>query len=449
MREDAIAEYHEILATDEGLTPEFLAGLKEKMRARRLVYGAREIGIALRPHFLTSNQYEALAHASGVLAGALNKVAAALVADESLLASVGLRDNERRFAVAPTGFDAPAVTTRFDAFVYGDEIKFVEYNAENPSSLSDQEGLNQILFETRALQRLAERYRLRQFNPLRSLLESLLTTFREWSGGSVVPNVAIVDWDNLPTASEFMLLRNYFAGCGVPTVICTPDELEYTDGKLRRGDFRIDLVYKRIVIHEFLARYDETHPLSRAYFGGHVCVVNPFRCKILHKKAIFEWLTDDERAGWLSETEREVAARCVPWTRVLTERKTQYRGQTIDLAEFVRKNRASFVLKPNDDYGGHGIFFGKDTGATEWDAMIAVALSKDYVVQEILNLHMEEFPIFDEQRWSIQPMYVDVNPFMFNGKADGAMVRLSDSPIVNVTSGGGETGFFVIEGRVA
>jgi hypothetical protein len=27
------------------------------------------------------------------------------------------------------------------------------------------------------------------------------------------------------------------------------------------------------------------------------------------------------------------------------------------------------------------------------------------------------------------------------------MVRLSDSPVVNVTSGGGETGFFVIEGQ--
>jgi hypothetical protein len=45
-------------------------------------------------------------------------------------------------------------------------------------------------------------------------------------------------------------------------------------------------------------------------------------------------------------------------------------------------------------------------------------------------------------------MFVDTNPFIFRGQAHGAMVRLSDSPLVNVTSGGGETGFFVIEGRV-
>ena len=45
----------------------------------------------------------------------------------------------------------------------------------------------------------------------------------------------------------------------------------------------------------------------------------------------------------------------------------------------------------------------------------------------------------------LQPMFVDTNPFLFRGKVCGAMVRLSATPIVNVTSGGGETGFFVID----
>jgi hypothetical protein len=36
---------------------------------------------------------------------------------------------------------------------------------------------------------------------------------------------------------------------------------------------------------------------------------------------------------------------------------------------------------------------------------------------------------------------------MFRGRMEGAMVRLSNSPVVNVTSGGGETGLFVLEGE--
>jgi hypothetical protein len=45
----------------------------------------------------------------------------------------------------------------------------------------------------------------------------------------------------------------------------------------------------------------------------------------------------------------------------------------------------------------------------------------------------------------MRPMHVDTDPFVIDGHVEGAMVRLSDSPIVNVTAGGGETGFLVLE----
>lgn len=446
MREQAVAEFHHWLAADESLTAELFARLRAEMSAYRLLYGERELGVALRPHFLTRGQYDALARAARAVAGAFDKVAAALLADPSLIDLIGLSEAERRLALAPPGFSGPAVTARLDAFVSGDEVKFVEYNAENPSSLTDQAGLNQVLFEVPALQAFAERYRLRQFTPAASLLRALLATYREW-GGLGPPNTAILDWAGLPTAHEFVLLRNYFVTRGVPTIICTPDELEYDGGRLRRGDFPIDLVYKRIIIHEFLSRYDESHALIRAYLNHDVCLVNPFRCKLLHKKAGFELLTDEAYESWFTSPEREAVRRSVPWTRRVTERATRHRGQTVDLMKHIRKHRADFVLKPNDDYGGRGIFLGGRSSEAEWDAALATALAGDYVVQEALDLRTEEFPIFKEDGWSLQPMYVDTNPFIFRGRPDGAMVRLSDSPIVNVTSGGGETGFLVIEGR--
>ena len=149
-----------------------------------------------------------------------------------------------------------------------------------------------MLFELPAMSTLAQHYSLHQFSPVETLLDSLLLTYREWNGNGV-PNIAIVDWKDLPTSNEFILLRNHFEAHGVRTIICSPDELEYNRGRLRCGDFEIDLVYKRIIIHEFLARYDETHPLVRAYVNHDVCIVNPFRCKIMHKKASFELLTDE------------------------------------------------------------------------------------------------------------------------------------------------------------
>jgi hypothetical protein len=374
---------------------------------------------------------------------ALEKIAAAAVQFPALMTKLGLTDAEQKVALIDPGFTRAAVTTRLDGFVHGQEIKFVEYNAENPSSLSDQEGLNRVLFELPAMSTLAQRYCLQQFSPVERLLATLLAVYREWNGNGV-PNIAIVDWKNLPTANEFILLRDHFAARGVRTIICSPDELEYRRGRLRCGDFEIDLVYKRMIIHEFLAEYDETHPLVRAYVNHRVCLVNPFRCKIMHKKASFELLTDDAYASWFTSKERAAIAGSIPWTRRMADRRTTYRGHSIELVEFVRENRAHLVLKPNDDYGGHGVYLGPRLDQPAWENAIATALSSDYVVQEAVDLSPEHFPIFNETSWNLQPMFVDTNPFLFLGEVCGAMVRLSESPVVNVTSGGGETGFFVI-----
>ena len=38
------------------------------------------------------------------------------------------------------------------------------------------------------------------------------------------------------------------------------------------------------------------------------------------------------------------------------------------------------MLKPNDDYGGHGIYIGWESDEKAWDEAIEKALSEDYLV---------------------------------------------------------------------
>jgi hypothetical protein len=445
LRERAIAEYHQLLAADADLSGgAIFETLRIAMRSARLVYGKRPIGVALRPHLLERRQFELLTKRAELIANALEKVATAAVRCPSLMEELGLTDAERKLALVDPGFSGAAITSRIDGFVDGEEIKFVEYNAENPSSISDQEGLNRLLFELPEMSTFAEHYHLRQFSPVEKLLEALIATYREW-GGANIPNVAILDWKDLPTANEFVLLRDYFLSKGVRTIICSPEDLGYESGTLRCDDFAVDLVYKRIIIHELLARYDETHPLVRAYINRDVCLVNPFRCKIMHKKASFELLTDPAHQNWFTPEEQKAIRLSIPWTRRLRDRDTSYQGQNVELLEFVRRKRARFVIKPNDDYGGRGVYVGSRLSESEWDKAIVTAMAEDYVVQEAIDLRTEMFPVFSQNDWKLQPMFVDTNPFLFRGKVCGAMVRLSSSPVVNVTSGGGETGFFVLE----
>ena len=136
-----------------------------------MLYGAREIGVALRPHVLTRRQYTILAHSSEVLAGAFEKIASALLSEPSRMQTVGLTEREIRLALVEPKHSASTKTSRLDAFVHGHEVKFVEYNAENPSSLTDQSGLNEILLEVGAMRDVSKALQLRQFSPAKHLLE--------------------------------------------------------------------------------------------------------------------------------------------------------------------------------------------------------------------------------------------------------------------------------------
>src|SRR5258705_13717843 len=108
--------------------------------------------------------------------------------------------------------------------------------------------------------------------------------------------------------------------------------------------------------------------------AGAVCMVNSFRSKLIHKKALFAVLTDQRRATLFSSEEREAISKHVPWTRLVRQEKTDYFGKEIDLLEYIKQNLDRLVLKPNDDYGGHGITIGWDNDEVNWGEGLRSAL---------------------------------------------------------------------------
>ena len=92
LRERAIAEYHELLATDETLTSATFQKLRSGMRKNLLLYGDRPIGVALRPHLLDQDQFRAITLFSERVTSALEKVAAAVVQNPRLMSELGLTE---------------------------------------------------------------------------------------------------------------------------------------------------------------------------------------------------------------------------------------------------------------------------------------------------------------------------------------------------------------------
>lgn len=110
----------------------------------------------------------------------------------------------------------------------------------------------------------------------------------------------------------------------------------------------------------------------------------------------------------------------------------------------VRAEQERFVLKPSDDYGGHGVFLGWETSADDWDRAIAIALERPYVVQERVPTAKISITTFGDPV-QLEEMFVDFNPFLFHNEPEGALIRLSSSSMLNVTSGGGQTALLVLE----
>jgi uncharacterized circularly permuted ATP-grasp superfamily protein len=233
-------------------------------------------------------------------------------------------------------------------------------------------------------------------------------------------------------------------------VVADPRELEFDGRHLHAGGRRIDLVYRRVLINDIVARPDDCKALVDAYQANAVCVANTFRCKIPHKKAFFAVLTDERFAHLFTAEERAVIAQSVPWTRVLADAATTVDGRQVELLDLVRRERETFVIKPSDEFGGTGVTLGWETAAGDWDAAIDRALASGitWIAQRRIDIRREVFPIVETPfRVAMREMLVDFAPYLFRGKVSGFLTRLSATGLANVTSGGGQVPSFVVSPR--
>ncbi|MEP7037232.1 MAG: hypothetical protein ABI891_02720 [Acidobacteriota bacterium] len=442
--EDHVGKLNELLYVNHRTDTNLFAKLTEIQAELGLLYDTRPTCPFLRPHFLSRTQYDEIANAAEIIAQAFRCLALGALENDEIFDKLDLTEAEARMARINPGYDKLCITSRLDTFVAGDDFKFLEYNAETPAGVGDQMQLETVLENIPEVREfLAENKNWRP-KPHQKLLESLFVTYREFGGKKSKPNIAIVDWEGVSTESEFYILKDYFESKGFRTLIVDPHELEYDGEKLHVGNFDIDIFYKRVLIHEFLEKFDDKHPFIRAYTDGNIFMANSFRVKIGHKKAGFAILTDEKYGKLFTPNQLEIIKKHIPWTRKVEDGKTKFNEKEIDLLEFLRGNRETFLLKPNDDYGGKGIVLGWETSLSDWETAINEALQDSFIVQERAEIEKKEFPVYADSV-TLENLLVDFDPFLFLNKVEGGLVRLSSSSLVNVTQGGGQTALIVLE----
>ncbi|HUL14435.1 MAG TPA: hypothetical protein VLV88_00435 [Terriglobales bacterium] len=448
---DPAQTWHELLRTSLNTSTRFTEQFYEKLRTEKLVFGDRVHCPFLRPFFLSPEDEQRVRIVAETMVELAERVTAAALEDPTLLAQFHLRPEEERLVRISGGYGPASTASRLDAFLLPDSLMFAEYNGESPAGAGYAETLANVFSDLPVMREFAKRFDVHNYPLSAKLLDALVTSYLDWGGTTSRPQIAIVDWRGVPTWSEFEILQTRFEAMGVPVELADPAELVFDGKTLTANGKKTDLVYRRVLMNDIVARPAECKALVDAYEAGAVCVANHFRCKIPHVKAYFAVLTDERNGSLFSFDERLLIRKHVPWTRVVADVPTAHYGQHVDLLSFIRRNREKLVLKPSDEYGGSGVTLGWETNESDWDFAIEKAISGAHgcwIVQERIPIRREVFPYVEQKGLvGFRDMLVDFAPYLYRGKLCGFLTRLSATGLANVTSGGGQVPAFRVSAR--
>lgn len=451
MSRDAIEAWHALLDADPGLALESGAQLQAGLDRAGLVFGGRPLCTVLRPRFFTPAAYADLQQRLRPLLGAFATALEAALESPAARAQLRLAEWEEQLVTTDRRGLPPSPTSRLDAFVLEDgALAITEYNGETPAGAGFNDALAAPFTQLPVMRAFAADWWCRPVEARHGVIRVLLDQWERWSGGRTIPRVAILDWAEVPTVVEFALFQRHFTELGIPCTIGDPRDCTFEGGRLLLNGAPVDLIYKRVLIHELVERLGLGSAVVRAVREGAVCLVNGFRAKILHKKASLAVLSDERNAGWFDAAQAAAIRAMVPWTRVVEARHTlNPDGERVDLLPWCAAHRERLVLKPNDDYGGAGIVLGWTVDEAAWRAALERATAAPYIVQQKVRIPREPYPSVVDGRLAYADRQVDTAPFICHGQyAEGVLSRLSTEELLNVTAGGGsQTPTFLVDRR--
>ncbi len=426
---EAIARYHKLFEQTGYHDLAWAEELQEQMRQRGLIDSGRLVSPVLRPQFITRRQLEMLTRAAEHLAAILDQVEALALGSPALLNRLQMLPAEKMLAAMPSGYARFSVTSRMDAHLQNGSLSLRGFESCKPTGFAYSEPLADLFLELPLVKAFKRgRYKLSKVGGAKRLLTAILQAWKEF-GGRRQPNIAIVEFGDQfgSSSNEGHLLAELFTQSGSITRVVSPEQLEYTHGRLHAGDFQIDIVFRRLLTRELLAHFDLSHPLLAAYREGAVCVVNNFRSEIAQRRALFDLVTDETVTANLPVPDRKLIRNFVPWTRVVAHKKTKYKDRDVDLPEFIRDTREQLVLRPNEDTGDQRVFVGAEMKQSAWEGALRVALRTPYVVQERFCSGRQIFPVFQYGELQMKEAEVSIHPHVFNGRMQGASAALETS----------------------
>jgi hypothetical protein len=144
--------------------------------------------------------------------------------DTTFRQQFGLVDWEETLLASDPGYSRPTPTSRLDFFAVpgSRSLGLTEYNAETPAGAAYGDTLSDVFLDMPAMREFARTHEVTPLPARHGVTGALLDAWREFSGSRARPRIAILDWDDVPTRTEFELYEAHFQSMGLECVIDDP-----------------------------------------------------------------------------------------------------------------------------------------------------------------------------------------------------------------------------------
>jgi len=408
----------------------------ERIEKSSFKFGRFAIPSFFKPYILSHKQERLVKSVTESFVQILNKVVDLYSQEPAIQELFNLSPEAKELISIDPGYSQNIIAARFDCFIEGGSLKFIELNSGSPAGTAYADIVEEVLCETAGVSEFFKAHHVKRVSRSEHMLEALLAAYEQF-GGQETPQIAIVDWRTVRTHPEFEALKKVFEAKGYKTTIADPRDLKYQNGKLYHADFRVDIIYRRVLFGELLERLDEVKDFIRAYKDKSVCVVNSLRSKLAGTKAVMSLLTNPGYDHFFTEEENIIKREHLPWTRQMLDAEKFYGGKKIYLVDFLKDEKESLVIKPAEAYGGKDVFIGCETPEEDWNRAIDRALKGDWVIQEFVSIPVMTVPKVVNNRIDFLYKKFNFSGFVFGDRYAGGFCRVSDESVITIARNGG------------
>ncbi|MEU2575291.1 hypothetical protein ACIP3B_09365 [Streptomyces anulatus] len=255
---------------------------------------------------------------------------------------------------------------------------------------------------------------------------------------AVAPRVAVVGSARVTGVERryFEMEADYYNSHGLTARFFEPEELPEAWDCAPHLRYPVGL--RNFTIPDWLDAGLDTTPVQGALDHG-CLLVGTQTSTFLHSKLTMGLLS--EGRPWMTEGDRRLVERYLPWTRILSERRTDREGQQVDLLPFVLKNRELLVLKAALGESGQQVIIGREADQAAWESAVGEAVQgRTSVVQEFVRPQTCRVALIADG--VDEPYDVDVapvlGPLLFGGRPAGLFCRFfgdGSAGIVSVRGG--------------